>query len=589
MKKSILIIILLFFGTINVRADGIEKLQILNIKQGNDVLRSENGKYIIEDYNKSLFLNYKITNYDKNKRYLLKIKNNLYEEEIVNYNIIYNDNSSDWLYASKIHEDTTYEYTLCIAKKNSDDTCQTELDKKVVILNFKDYNKFSNNSKLFINKVVQGGKEIIPESDEYNLNYYYNINSKELVTISLEGENFIDDVIYRIDDSYHLYNNIEGTGGLFYTGKEINEGIDVSIPCSLGYCQSISAVIDVLNDGYIENTLLINNEEKVVGFNTYDDDSIYDYNISVTHDNSNESIFEINPDIYNLNKTYNVLIDGDNFLDKDYSISIEISYKDNLVYEDNITVNGLLLNNNYRYKIRNMDLRYFKDYNDSLYQILIKVDYIYKISGFAYIYPGNIDSELFLGNNLKKIDSSFGSGDFHGDLSGYPIKLSDIQKDNKIKILYSGSLFDDNKVYTYELLYDNSNDNNYSISDKATTIEEGNISGFDLNNSGISFENNLDVSEKNDNYIYTLKILYDDNFVYQKDIIIRKTIDIEYITGDLNNNKKIDLKDIIILIRKYLGSESYTEDELIIGDMNNNNVLDLKDIILLIKIYLGVG
>ena len=164
------------------------------------------------------------------------------------------------------------------------------------------------------------------------------------------------------------------------------------------------------------------------------------------------------------------------------------------------------------------------------------------------------------------------------------MKLSDIKNNNKIKLKYSGSLFDDNKIYTYQILYETSN--KYNMSDNAVILKEENILGRELNNDGIIFEDNLDALSPDDNYLYTLKVIYNDNFVYQKELTINKTADIEYENGDLNKNDKIDLKDIILLIKKYLGTENYTEDDLIIGDMNNNGKIDLKDIILLIKKYL---
>ena len=66
-----------------------------------------------------------------------------------------------------------------------------------------------------------------------------------------------------------------------------------------------------------------------------------------------------------------------------------------------------------------------------------------------------------------------------------------------------------------------------------------------------------------------------------------KLMDNDYLLGDMNTNGKIDLKDIIILIKKYLGTEDSSNEDIVIGDINNNNKLDLKDIILLIKTYLG--
>ena len=75
-----------------------------------------------------------------------------------------------------------------------------------------------------------------------------------------------------------------------------------------------------------------------------------------------------------------------------------------------------------------------------------------------------------------------------------------------------------------------------------------------------------------------------------KNIISKEVIYSEngFIKGDMNNNGKIDLKDVILLIKKYLGTEEVTNNDITIGDMNNNKKLDLKDIILLIKDYLQV-
>ena len=58
--------------------------------------------------------------------------------------------------------------------------------------------------------------------------------------------------------------------------------------------------------------------------------------------------------------------------------------------------------------------------------------------------------------------------------------------------------------------------------------------------------------------------------------------------GDMNYNNKIDLKDIIVLIKKYLGTIPANDLDITIGDMNNNGRIDLKDIIILIRTYLGL-
>ena len=59
----------------------------------------------------------------------------------------------------------------------------------------------------------------------------------------------------------------------------------------------------------------------------------------------------------------------------------------------------------------------------------------------------------------------------------------------------------------------------------------------------------------------------------------------EYEDGDMNKNGRIDLADIIILLKKYLNDDA-TNEVIQLGDMNKNGKIDLPDIILLLKKYL---
>ena len=75
--------------------------------------------------------------------------------------------------------------------------------------------------------------------------------------------------------------------------------------------------------------------------------------------------------------------------------------------------------------------------------------------------------------------------------------------------------------------------------------------------------------------------------VYYLSKPLNLTVDVKYIKGDMNRNDKIDLQDIIILLKKYLGTLTTTDEDKTIGDMDNNGSIGLKDIILLLRTYLG--
>lgn len=62
-----------------------------------------------------------------------------------------------------------------------------------------------------------------------------------------------------------------------------------------------------------------------------------------------------------------------------------------------------------------------------------------------------------------------------------------------------------------------------------------------------------------------------------------------YLKGDLNKNNKIDLPDVIHLLKRYLNVVETTAEDITIGDMNEDGSIGLADIILLLRIYLGVN
>lgn len=109
------------------------------------------------------------------------------------------------------------------------------------------------------------------------------------------------------------------------------------------------------------------------------------------------------------------------------------------------------------------------------------------------------------------------------------------------------------------------------------------ISIENSNDSACDYDINIRGNKKGSTTIHVIS----DYDGYEKDINI--TVNDNSLKGDMNKNSKIDLKDIILLIRKYIGSEATTNNDIQIGDMNSNSKLDLKDIILLIRTYLGTN
>ena len=62
-----------------------------------------------------------------------------------------------------------------------------------------------------------------------------------------------------------------------------------------------------------------------------------------------------------------------------------------------------------------------------------------------------------------------------------------------------------------------------------------------------------------------------------------------YTKGDIDNNDDINLSDVTTLLKKYLGTEEATKEDIVIFDMNNNGKIELYDLMELLKIYLGIN
>lgn len=87
--------------------------------------------------------------------------------------------------------------------------------------------------------------------------------------------------------------------------------------------------------------------------------------------------------------------------------------------------------------------------------------------------------------------------------------------------------------------------------------------------------------------VYTTDVnTYDYQELNNQNYPINVTI---YTKGDINNSGEVNIEDVTILLKKYLGVTTLTDEEKIIADINNNNEIDVYDIIEILKIYLNMN
>lgn len=87
--------------------------------------------------------------------------------------------------------------------------------------------------------------------------------------------------------------------------------------------------------------------------------------------------------------------------------------------------------------------------------------------------------------------------------------------------------------------------------------------------------------------------IYKDGYVYwttteksSKIVTINKlNVSENDLKGDLNNNRELDLTDVLLGIKIYFGSIEANEYQKNVGDMNDDDKIDLTDILLLLKSY----
>ena len=87
----------------------------------------------------------------------------------------------------------------------------------------------------------------------------------------------------------------------------------------------------------------------------------------------------------------------------------------------------------------------------------------------------------------------------------------------------------------------------------------------------------------------TIKISAVDVNTYDKEDLTGSVYNINvyvYTKGDVDDNDKLDLNDVVALLKKYLNN-NINDRDISVGDMDGNNIIGLNDIILLIREYLN--
>lgn len=510
-----------FLFVIPVMAEEVKEptLKINGIYQGDNLAKiDEDGNYIIDKYNK-VILDFELENInttddyyvrlmDENGGYYGGMYNNLqgYREQIYFNNFYYADD-----------EIFTYEIKICDEME-----CNKQYASETINLKLTYFDDIKD-SKIKISDIKQGNKDInAKDTDDYVKQIY--LNNKQNISFKLTGENLIDNAEYKI--SYGAIQN-----ELIYKGSELEQGIDFNFYTNL---ESSFWINTSLNDIQLNTPLKYSD-----GNTTYDyfnislieDDTLPSYSSKLIYTNFEDTeikksdielysrkYFIINSNFHNANNTLSLSINGNDYIDKDYPVSVEVKKGNSTIYNKELNVNGLLLNNGYEIELKDLVLELNKeeDLNAELYEFYVEVDDIITKQEYKYNSLGKdayLSSNIFFENGKKNLSAFRGDGNYFYGSGIYDTNKDVFTKYSSIYLRYMGDNFNDNDTYEYTLEYGGYIENpEFYARDYEVELKQGQVKGSVLNTIGLLFK--VDNYKNYENPTYKLTIKKGDEILY---------------------------------------------------------------------------
>ena len=568
--KIIFTLIIFFISISNINA--LETNKILNVYpvQNDEILRKEENTYQVDEISE-INLKYEISSstIKKDKYYELYIKNVDKENGGMSFSfsgerVLDNPNSLEgsWDINLNIDKDIT---TFIAALYESDEEDSYSEDKVLLeeqTINLK-FNKFDEvdfaNTKLNIIEVTQAGNIIEPVTKR-NEKYYY-VNDTQEYQVKLKGENFKEELEYMIINEH--FNTKK------YTGKELNEGLTITIRNNNYYDKNVYynfsshfGLNEYLmkqemtyndNGNYMHVWILNQNNSNISNFST---------NLSYTNFKNVEANWIINGKYHNKDNSLTLNIDGTNFNnEKKYDIEVVILENKQEVYSKSITnINGDLLNNGYSVELDG----FVSELSESIagaynpYEVYTKINYT--TQGTMYYYREEIaylNTSLFYSNGQRNISPVAGSGEEMGSLALFRVNSDLLIKEPNMYIHVLGQDFYDKEDYEYVVYYCNDRPYGSGYESCQEVIIEGQIKGKDLNKKGVMLK--LDDIDENLGYKYILAIKRE----YK--IVQFHQIGFEFKTGSMLSSAtlKNDKRNLYIDMRDFYYDYIITKDSKI--------------------------
>ena len=553
-----------------------EILEINSLVQNEQEIELKDGVYEINDIN-NIYVNYTIKNYDNNKNYYLeRVVNGSKSGEDIK-SAIYTEtyNGKDWyLFLDTKNALNNVVYNLYEKPNGSSEDEYRLIASQNMMIKVNFYDEANPlNSTLILEELYQNNEAVTPVLEGNN--YVFKVNNLQNVTFKLRGENLKDDLIYPIIINYNGYLAHN------YTGAELKKGVEFETSIN-DFDRLILSLKFNMYDYNVGLKYKVNDELYDVSFNMINDEKVTNYNPSLIYKNSSQNIY-FDGNYYTVSNKYHdefnplaILINGNNFIDKDYNVTLNITRGEEKVYQKEVMVNGLELNNKYTLNLDDFTSSNIKKYTDEdAYSIKININGVEKEIIYLYTFlekPATISSELFYESGQKNLSSFMGDGGYYYSSSTYETNNDAFNKYTNLYIRYLGNDFDESLNYTYELYYNNLNDD-YDILN-SDLITSGSVNGRDLNRNGLTFK--VDNHGNYNTPEYRLVIKYNDEIIFYCDPILRLQDYPVFANVSLSNgnNKNLYLK---MDDYKYVATRNFPIKIYINGiGFNDNEIYKVK-------------
>ena len=508
-----------------------QNIEVISVKQNNVDLALTNNEYQITDYNAPVRITYKLKN--------LEIGSN-YSGFVGGY-----DHYS--FEADATEKTETRDLRLNYVKEHINSNISLSWgewweNNEYLQLYFKvaDEN-FSSLGDIIIYEIEQGGSPLndpVETISDGQRKYTFRVNDAQGLTVGVRTTEATDDMNYYI--SYNMSRMSSGEQ-VTATGEELKHGVALTIPAAFGRSDESPFTLDfsvntlganaytygqqmIVYKDYGENQ----SRSDVLELDVYEDEDVPRYGASMRY-TEGDGVPEIDgdridPRYVDLEHPLVVRVEGEKYNDEqEYNVRAMVSdvYGSEVKFDQVFTVTGAELNSGKEIALEGLTLsppEFDADDSSSWYEVLysfsLEIDGL-RQSGSMYCgYNGWVESLLtFDGGEVAAMtDSSSLFPSMYVNTKGMTVRKTTLGDAKNATLQYLGGGFDEDLDFEYAVYYNNDASDPYSSVELGERIDEGTVSGGDLNHDGLSVLTRVP-DEESDAVFYSLVITRNNKIV----------------------------------------------------------------------------